>query len=681
MANSKIVLTWTDEPVADDIISFDIRITGGGGEQSLVETFKTPDPRWSSYHVPTRTTIGPAGEQSMLSWLNSFNIDWNSSSMFNINITSSTVVEISFLSGLEDWEFYNFSDTSGFVNEVITNNPLTPFTLVEELHQEASIPCQNVEISVETNVQATQYRDNGGSWQSVSSNPFTFDAIRGVEHNIEIEDAIGYSIYLDAFFYDYLTEKLVTVNITQTIVGATIQIIEPTIEGLDVEYSLDNVNWKSDNVFSGQAVGAGTAYLRDQFGCLISKAYEVTAYESTPTEPFLFLSKACSINYSFCEDWDGYTIFKNDQNTLAFQSLNNKNYCELLLFQTNDTPKTQFKSNFETVSAIVRDEDGNETAQSITKRTSNLARFEKMDCMLYLYKAGKMGIYFENGWTYDELGAQLEEYDLSGNLPDFAIIGVDIVIDSIGGFIVEDVIYDDVIKKRVIVVDYAYTGTDFVADKVATIYNLLPYEVYEFTIDWSLFGEGIYDVLITNEDTTMDTLYLLSENIWIQDEHAKTVGIRYYNRNNRDIFYKYGIEHFIRMPILTIEGKPRDKSDINVTDLVSNIIESSVHEINIFRFDAVTKEVMRKLVIALSCETVFINGIGYIKDGGIGTTNDPNTNLYEVEANMLKTNINYTTDYGNNYNNNEDGEQGADVSGKPQLTPSLLSYGTGFIKT
>jgi len=686
MALSKITLTWTGDATDGDWFGWSRRHIGGGGETVELETFWPNDPRWTAGEAVVQTPTATPGEASMLEWLRVWNIDYNAYGLYTFLVLAPNQIEIEFSAGLPDsWEFYDVVDLAGIVTEVIANGtaPEATFNLTSEVHQASTVEniCDYVEVEITTNIQATQYRDNGGAWIPVVANPILFQAIRGVKHNIEIQDGTPITITLDEFYYDYLSGNKATVNITPTIVGATIQIVDSTIEGLTVQYSLDNITYQSSNIFTGQAAGAGTAYLKDQFGCVKSKDYTVTAFTVTPDSPYLFISKANSINYSLCETWDGYNTFKNDQNTLAVQSLNTKNYCELLLFQTLDKTKTQFKSNFDTISVVVREEDGTETPQTITQYTENISRFESMDCVLYAYKTGKTGVYFETGDTYDTFDSPIVggEFALNGNLPDFAIIDTIVTIDGIGSFPIEDVVFDATINKRVIVFDNVYSGTPFAAGKVKTIYDLLPFEVFEFEIDWSLFGEGVYDVLINNDDTTMDSLVLQSENVWVQDVHD-ALAIRYYNRNNRDIFYKFGIEHFIRMPYIMIEGKPKDEFEINITDLTSTVIDSSVHEVNIFKFDAVTKEVMRKLVIALSCETVFINGIGYIKDGGITVKHIEHTNLYEVEAEMLKTNINYTTKYGNNYNNNEDGAVGVEVSNKPQKLPALLSQGNGYVK-
>ena len=82
---------------------------------------------------------------------------------------------------------------------------------------------------------------------------------------------------------------------------------------------------------------------------------------------------------------------------------------------------------------------------------------------------------------------------------------------------------------------------------------------------------------------------------------------------------------------------------------------------------------MRKLIIALSCDNVFINGIGYIKQEDIEVENTGKTNLYQVSAKMIKTNI--------NYNNNKQGQQGYDSDVIDFDIPPFVFGDGGFIKS
>ena len=122
-----------------------------------------------------------------------------------------------------------------------------------------------------------------------------------------------------------------------------------------------------------------------------------------------------------------------------------------------------------------------------------------------------------------------------------------------------------------------------------------------------------------------------------------------------------------------VEGVPLQESEINITDLTSSVTDSSTHEMDKISFDEVEKGRMRQLVVALGCENLFVNGIGYIKNGAVDVENLPNTNMYSISVELLKTNI--------NYNNNRQGQEGLESDSIPFNIPAFIGTGTENLKT
>ena len=338
-------------------------------------------------------------------------------------------------------------------------------------------------------------------------------------------------------------ETDIEVSVIPSVAGATVSfLIEPLgLENpiLTYEYSLDGTNYQTSNIFTGQANGSYTIYVKDNFNCVTTKNYEVT--DSGTRDPYLFISQANSLIFAENESVDDCNIFRNDNNSLANQSLSDVVYCAENVYKPCDTITLQFKSNYDDPKVYIRFEDGSaDQLLTLTKQTLNLNKFQYLDTWYYEYAPGKLGLYFLSGDTYDETGLPNGTFNLNGNLPDFAIIGQIITIDVLGTFIIQDVAFDSTIQRKVIVIDYTYVGLP-TQTRVKSIYDILPYEIYEFTIDWSVYGIGLYDILISNEDSINGTVQHLSENIAIQDVIEKHLSIRYYNKNNRDIFYKFGI--------------------------------------------------------------------------------------------------------------------------------------------
>jgi len=210
----------------------------------------------------------------------------------------------------------------------------------------------------------------------------------------------------------------------------------------------------------------------------------------------------------------------------------------------------------------------------------------------------------------------------------------------------------------------------------------LAYEVYEFEVDFTFLSAPVEPRIddvgyqgrlrILFSDPVLDDQEYISENILVKDLHEKTVLINYFNDNNRDIFYLYGIQHLIRIPYLEIYGFINDEVEISINDLTNTINVSTVTDGNTFKFDAVTKNVMLKLSIALSSKHLFINDSGYIKKDSLGIENLTNTNLYEITAELLKTNT--------NFNINSQGQIGVERDYETVDVAKILDSGTGLIK-
>ena len=685
MATSKVTVIFSGHPVAGDTINIGVRDQNNLTHAFNMDmTWEDPDPRVKIYDIPTRTDNPPSleiGETSAIQFEYWFNNDRNATGLFVITRTDADV-EIAIVEGTGiDWEFYNCTSTASEISFNVQNITSQTFQFsndpIADFDEASASPCSNVEISIQTTELATRIDHNGVTLTTNNTNnPWTWDMPRGVPSLFALYNAGGDRLVypeITTFTVGLLSPENVSVDVQPGMSGATVTFTVEEVDNLTLEYSLDGTNWFTDNFFTGQENGTGkVVYIRDQYGCMISYNYDVTAYGSRA--PYLFISKANSFTFIEQVDWDGCSVFKNDENALAHQNFVDFPYCEELLVQTCDTNTLQIKSNYETVTLKLRKDDLSEVTIPTIQRSANLNRFKSMDAWYYPYSSTQMGIYFMSGDTYDEFGAPITdgEFALNGNVPEFAIKGGEIQVKGAINkiFEIKDVTYDENIGKNVIIVDHEYVGSP-VEVVVASVYDLLPYEIYEFVIDWSTYGAGTYDLLLENTDTVNGSVFHLTENILCAIEHANAVSIRYYNENNRDIFYLYGIEHHIRIPVLNVIPIPKDDTEINITDDDSDVVKSVIHEANDFDFGAVTSETMRKLTIALSCEHVFIQDIGYVKEGKVRSDNIENTNLHYVSATMLKTGVNYRT--------NRTGidevfdDLGFDI-------PTIITTGTAFIK-
>lgn len=162
----------------------------------------------------------------------------------------------------------------------------------------------------------------------------------------------------------------------------------------------------------------------------------------------------------------------------------------------------------------------------------------------------------------------------------------------------------------------------------------------------------------------------MSEELWCKVKHENVLEIRYRNTTNTDVMYSTGIEHKIRIPYLKLSGKADENSETHKTDTDTILLNADLYEADDFQFEPVTKEIWRKIMIALSHEKVFLNGVGYVKNGSFNTEGPlDRSNLYVLTASMIKT--------GNVYNSQTSG--GLDFDGSEVEVPGLISTESGFV--
>ena len=468
-----------------------------------------------------------------------------------------------------------------------------------------------------------------------------------------------------------LTSQKININTTPTINGGTVIIGVSDSNGLIFTYSLNNITFQASSTFTGQAAGNYTIYVKDQYGCVKSKDFTVTA--AGLKDPIAYISKANSISFIKEEVVDNINVFKNNGNSFDYQDFGATNYCENILFNKSNKVATQIKTNYETVTVTLRREIGSDVNIIPIRRTGNLGRFDDLDCKIYRHSSGKMGVYFESGNRYDQGSVVIEQYTLNGNLPDFAVIGNQVNIFNFGNFNIIDVVLDRTIQKRVMLMDTGYTGA-LINGRARSIFDILPFEVWEFDIDWSLYNVGLHDVTVVFTDPNYDTVNMVSENIDVQVNHENILTTIYSNdkANNKDIFYKYGITHIMLVPYLSISASVKDETTVNMTDDSTYIINSELNESDDFSFGEVTRSGLRRLSIALGSDNLFINGIGRSKDGGLSVENIENTNMYTIECTLIDNNVRYT-----NFRNED---TGFDADYTDLLIPSLLNINGDFLK-
>ena len=428
--------------------------------------------------------------------------------------------------------------------------------------------------------------------------------------------------------------------------GITVIIIDNTQYAsndiqLQLEYSLDDENWFFDNTLTGQEPGEYTIYIRDQFGCKINTVFTILDTQSD-VKPYHYIAESNSIDFSLVEDIDNCETFRNYKNSIDKFSLNNKVYSDDILFNLCDQTKIQLKTNYANVNVTLERYDGTELAVPVIQRTNNFNLFKSLDCNIYEYSPELAGIYFTNGNEYNNSQDIIDTFELNGLLPDFAEIGNNIEVVGFGNFIIQNSLFDENVNKNVILIQNIFVSLP-ITGIVKSTYNLVNFNVFEFGFIWENLGEDLYQVKINLQDDNFEDVNYISEKIYVAKEHENTLCIDYFNTNNRDVFYKYGITHRIRIPYLGVDYDVKDEVENNIGDFKGQLVKSIINKSDKYMFDSLTEKRRFTLILALSSEYCFINGINYVKDNLPEIEHIVNTNLAYLQQNMIVAGENYNS--------------------------------------
>jgi hypothetical protein len=671
MAYSKITLEFIAVPDINETLSIGETSLG----ISLFETFKESRLATRQVSLPVFSPddgIHPDRYFGFVNvnYKNAFNLDYNSTGLFTLTTLNGPINSgVGFVTIEANFSGAVFTGTSNaFVDVNIENEVVAPSFTIDTISfsQADANPCQQVKVNVTTSELATTILPPFTVYGN-TENPFSFDWLRDQNNTLTVENALGVQTSIALNLPKFLNIANFNFDVVNSPDGGTLNISNVNSEGLILQYSLDNVTWQTSSVFSGLEVGNYTIYIKDQLGCSVSKGFSVT--EFGVYTPYFYISKSNSIRFANRIVWGDSANYKTDENTLSHEVDCEIPYTEIQQFQSADVITTQFKSNYKNNVATIIKSDLSEVNVPVTKKSNNIGIKDKRDAFQYDLGNGKTGLYFRSGNSYDYVtGVVNGTYLLNGALPEWAVAGNYFKIGS-SWFLIEDTFYDEAKNADVLSFSNVYTGAD-VAVIVAAMFKRFNYEVYEFDIDMVNYIDQYFQVRINNTDDNFTEIIHLSEMIWCKVKHENVLEIKYSNSSNTDIFYATGIENIIRLPYTYFKGKSDEDSEVHKTDTNSILLNADVYEVDEIVFEPVTKEIWRKMVLALSHENVTINGVGYVKNGNFNTEGPlERSNLYVLTATMIKTGSVYTSKSSGSL----------DFDGSAVEVPGLISTDTGFV--
>lgn len=360
----------------------------------------------------------------------------------------------------------------------------------------------------------------------------------------------------------------------------------------------------------------------------------------TPTVPEFKLPESNSISYALVQNYNNRDIYQNQFNSKSSQAKASVADCMTQFFHWEDNVITQYRSNYDTLSAKAVDDNGMEYILDTQLKVENLDQKITMGCRIVNIndvKPGKMGVRFTSGDTYEYGTTTINgSYELNGLLPEWGVIGNYIFLDTFNNWYqIEDVYYDSSILAEVLVLDIPYLSSG-IYDICSSLYNRFNYNVYEFVLP--MYDKKSLSLCVSLENTDTRTGFVdikySSEDIFVDDfdEEENVLELIYFNYNNSsDIYYSTKFYGLIRLPFVSFtESVENEQSNEKTSKTVIPLASTNYHG-KTLSLERVPDMLMRKITQALSHKEVFINRIQYTVKS-VDSEWVASTNSYDIEV-------------------------------------------------
>lgn len=614
MAYSKIVLTFENWDSGSPIGSTILFQVDGNPKNELV--------------VLVRAAAGQvswiaANHLMAQSFVNAWTADYAGTS-FTVNRVSNVVTITATYDGAVFSGFSFSGPGPGTVGAVITNEAFDfPMELTGSSLSEA-------DASKCTTVKVTLTEENG-------TGPFTWNTIlpghtgldgdvprSGGPIDIEIEDDNGEIDTIQVQVPALLDNSAVSVVVEGDPSGlhGTVTINMAALFMLTYTYSLDDVSYQSSNIFTSILPGSYTLYVKDNYGCTLSYPFEVTldtirppAYSLMPrSNSFGWFQQQAAIN-DCSNPYHGLNAKPNDYKPTRFY---NPKYFQPWCFV--DSPITQFRSNYDTITAklySLLDLNTELASYTINKRSDNIGQRQVMDAVIYDLGSSRTGVYWLSGNLYDtDHSTVTGSYDLGGQLPEWVKVGqrftlIGSVADGI--YEIKQIIYDSDLLVNVAVIDREYTDVaEEVNVIVDAIYNKLNYETYEFQSAFSELDEGCYKIVLSMTDSLEEypDNILETHPFMVTNANRDWVMMKSSDHIDDGILYSTGIVHLQRFQgLFYAEDYPSNYETSRDSRKALNKLDGRVQKSFELEVIDVPHWVHEKMALFISKKLIYVNNI------------------------------------------------------------------------
>lgn len=465
-------------------------------------------------------------------------------------------------------------------------------------------------------------------------------------YSVDGINVIGYSLFRMPNVYKWAIDNI-SVSDSGTEANVLLEYLDSGLISVETDiifsFSLDGINWQPNSNFTGlQPNTTYTAYVKDQFnGITTEEFYTEAAQTYKLVDPYFKIENANSIKHyevNASSPFFDNSLYKNQ----LYYNVEMQCYKQRLT--KSDLITTQIKTSYETVIAKVVDENNTIVLNpTVERKVQNTLLQDKRDCMVCKSTDGaNCYVYFAGGNIYDANNVVTGTYFDGIYLPSFCYVGMTINLTGTisGGFEVQEILYDNTLKRYVMVILKTVADAGPWAGVCASTYNVENWDIWEYDFNPSSLPVGEYTIIVnaTDSSTNYQNVEWRTEPIYIKDAWKKHIVVTYTNDENiNQIDYSTGIVHKLLVPARFIKWMPKGDTERFTSDDGSTYTLKSVRKrVVALETSFIPQYLAEKLVIAGQHGIVTVNGYEcrLMDDEEVVDNIDGNNPFYKVTMQM-----------------------------------------------